>query len=481
MWPSHNRSAPLNMCDQYSLQGAIMPVAYAPNNRDASDPAPILDALITQEFGPGTVINFRLYPHSENYQSTLAANIAFVLNVHLYAGYFIRVSVDEANAQTILEYRPQGGLAWISAAGPTYQVAIPTDATCYITVVQNAGGCGRGEVYPVSAIGFKIADGTSYIEPLFPSSCILECEYALVAIISARERWVYYSGNTSANFSIPGNWAEAWQILRQCLVDWWTQDTYPAVYNSAVNAAEDKFFIRLLPGQIMPIALRSPVPASFGEGYYCGQWAVVVTTKIPCSTIVYFRCNGWDEDSTDADAWLEWTTPTDQDLCPGTVVSFTNLGSTTPRASKGTLVNGPAITLSDPFQDIVAITAYSSKTIGIFNTRTYPITGTYTCAYYGPLPYQLVPGVTIPSRLWPACPSIVSMAHCKRVCDWLQQQAIIANAYPVRWITQPLPSYILTCSKGCATGCAACCTPAIQSVKRCASGCGSGCSTHTRG
>jgi len=430
------------MCCNGNLQGSILALAYAPGNVGPEDAqVPVMDAVITAFLPLGSAVNFRFYPHLESYQSLYSRTAGFSLDAPLLPGYFIRLSTD--TGFMYLEYKVAGGGTWERAAGRSVAAAHPATASCYVYVC----GAGGQRAQPASAVGIVVTEGDdSVTAPIFPPTCILDCRYALQGAADASTEFTYFPGD---DFSIPGNWPNAWRTLRNQGA-WAASDV--ANYAATVDEAEAAYYVAPTPGQFVPMAWA---PSS---AIAKSQLAVVVTAVIPPSTVVFLSFNDWEDDS----PWLVWTTGSV--LCPGSVVSFINLGAETPCVSSGSLLPLPPYTSA--ITNHIYLTAVTLATAG-----SVAITGVYTCAYRGMIPRNLVSGVTIQRHLWPVEASVLAAPSCRVVSNWAAEAVALNTACFVRWLCQPVPTYVLAACLGCAVD-----PPAIHPVSRrgCAPGGGCG-------
>jgi hypothetical protein len=408
--------------------GSLLPLAFAP----MSESGPVMDLLVTKTQGMNVQIVFRFYPQTEGYNTGSSTSVAFYLNDAIYPGQLVRLSIEQGD--DLLYYmhltsRNIGDATWVTIAAPAPKIAFSPTSSCYVFFATCK------VIESVCAIGLIIdSEGSPLSYPILPCEEVLPCQYSILAMTNGINA-VYYNGNKS----IPGDWPNAWQTVRWGGGAWSTVSvsTFPAV----AQAAEDELFIRLLPGQLTPIAFR---PYHVDEGTFPGEWAVVVTATIPPGTVVSLWCNNWST-AVLLTPWYKWTVS--KELSPGDVVKFGNLGGTfVPWATHGIL------TVNSGYQstkDITAITAYCGE---------YPVTGTYTCDYRDVIPTEFIPGVSIQLKPWPVTPSIICTDTCKRICDWSVEQLYINRGDILRWIYQTLPSYIKTCN----VGSPCCCRPAVK-------------------
>ena len=417
------------MCEVSSVQGALMAVAYSPNQVPAdSSGVPVIDLIVTQTIGAGTYINFRFYPLNDGYLSINAVTASFYTTENMNEDTFVRIY--KYADKTTFTHRLRGSSEWKPIAASTRPIAIPNWATCFIYFCAKSSACKVTSVVPVSAVGTIVnpAFGT-VILPTFPPCQVLDCKYALLAKIPSVDYggYVYYDGG---DYSVAGNWSNTWETLR--IRGTWNRSEDYVAYEGIVMSAEDAFFIRLLPGQIVPIAF-----SKYNQSATVGaQWAIVVTNLLPRYTVVNIHFNDWSVGILDLGN-MQWSSP-HFDLPPGTVVLFSCIGlpSSVLTVSHGSVTYGTGYT---PGNAVYAITAYAASVA----SGPFPVTGTYTCTYTGSIPTELVPGINIHKNLWPDVPTMLALYGCRFIQSWCAEAILINKSCFRLWVCQQLPSWLL--------------------------------------
>ena len=445
----------------------LLPLAYAPTA--ASLAAPIvdglmLDCLVTALVYAGTVVNIRLYPQTEGYASVSAVMVSFITTSSMWPGDLMRLAVvalDEGAAGLFeLQHRPRDGV-WARIADTVpIRIGFSDTCTCYVFFTTNSGGA-CVPVSPVCAIGLRTFTGVgSPVDPILPPPCLLPCTATLVADLAPGSTGVWFTGHVGdallQNCSVPAAWADAWTLVKWSAA--WSSSADLAALAAAIGVVEDALMIRLVPGQLMPVAFRAYeyelAPTNPGEASF------VVTRRIPPMTIVYIWANAWADMHVDSVLtppwWWVWTSPA-ACLEPGTVVTLSGLGAAfTPCASTGTLAASENVAL-------VSITALTLFSLDL-RPKAWPITGIYTCFYESSLPDELVLGESIRAVPWPNTPAIIQPPPCTRIDNWTCERLTLARAPVQRWTCQAPPLFAASAKRDCFS--CNCCKPADASAYR---------------
>ena len=458
-------------CNAGSVFGAVLPTGYAP--LAAYEAAgifpplpnatyPFMQVTVTQFICAGTVLVFRFYPHGDGFQSEGASTLFFPLlaDTPVQTALQLQYAVDSGGNPTIVLATLGDAGTWVNAALPTYVQPITADASCVVFFGNSCGlaATGGGPLRPVCAIGFITTDALPY--PILPPC--LPCQYALELALPFGGQGVFI--NTTLlpqKLFVHGEWHRLWQRL--VWSDLWSNTAAPD-FSDVVTAFE----MALVPGQLTPILFAPydasapvPVPAT---------WSFVVTATVPANTAVFLDVHGgFDYDFNTPPSSLTvdyaWTSPP-YDLPAGTVVTFRGLiGSIEPTANQGIIVRTqPLSPYIGSIQAITALCGVLSDDGSTLAWPAFPVTGSYTCAYTGPVPSQLVPGRDMRATPWPTTPSIALIDSCRLVCDWECQRVLLNRAPLTRWICQPISSSIMSCKPGCkAVGC---CGPQPPFIRR---------------
>ncbi len=411
----------MSVCCESScpVPGSLLPIAFITSGVLANEN--LMDLLITTNIAAGVVVGFRFFPNTEGYLSRYSSSVSFVLPQNILAGGFLRLIYDAPGVALL--YKAIGSeVAWITIGTATQAPALTANCSCLVYSSPN-----KCAVEGISFIGIRTSEAIDGTSPVTPPCCVVPCEFQTVQPAPADpDTFIVLHGST-----VPGNWRKAWQILK-----WgsgWTSGV-PAAYEGLLTALEAALHVSLEPGQLIPVAFKpyrsAPETSSFG-----GEWALVVTEAIPANTSFYMYANAWDPTDAEDNLTLRWSTR----VCVpvGTVIDIVGFGTNAFRASFGSItVTAPGL----PSGDIYGLTAYTEEGNGI--------TALYTCVYEGPIPACLVPGVSMPARPWPNCPSILPASACRRVCNWLCERALLNSQTPHRWVTQPVPAFA-ACSPKC--------------------------------
>lgn len=406
--------------------GSVLVTAYAcPLPGDApgplADDTPVLSALVTTPLRRGTVLGFRFYPHGENYLSAAASAVTFAIGADVPAGTALTLRTTPpsyAYAGMLLLSRARGAAssALLGATGSRPVLAVHSSVFVYWAPRYS-------HVEPISALGVLSAAGA----PVLPPSSVLPCKYAITTLDpgggagDAAGQFVY-----STATAVPGAWTHAWQVLKWGVEAQWA--TAPiADYSADVEAVEDARHVQLQPGQLVAIAYK---PYEFDVApAFPGQLVLVVTREVAPGTVARVRGGPWDDSG--AAHWV-WTAPPTCALLPGTVIDMGGLRpSMLPTVNIGSIAPGDAVPeITDSFLEF---TVFSDDGA---------VTGVYPCSYFGAVPSQLVPGVSILATPWPDCASILSVpCCCSRVASWECFVLQLQRACPTRWLCQPLPSF----------------------------------------
>jgi hypothetical protein len=454
-------------CKAPSCAGMLLPLAYAPTAASLSAPIVdglLLDCLVTALVYAGTVVNCRLYPQSEGYSSTSAVMISFISTACMWPGDLLRVAVVAVDGGAAglfeLQHR-QRNSEWVRIADAVpIRIGFSDTCTCYVFFTTNASGACE-PVAPVCAIGLRTRVGEGEpIEPILPPPCVLPCTATVVADVAPGDTGVWFTAHIGdallQNTSVPADWRNAWTLVKWSAA--WASTADLAALTSAVEVVEDALAIRLVPGQLMPVAFRAYelvlAPTNPGEA------AFVVTRRVPPTTTVYIWANAWADIDVNSVLsppwWWSWTSPPTC-LEPGTVVTLSGLGAPfTPRASTGTLIASTSV----PLVSITALTLFSLD----LRPKAWPITGIYTCAYESSLPDEFVLGESIRAVPWPIAPSIIQPSPCTRIDDWACERFAIAHAPVQRWTCQAPPLFAANAKRDCFS--CSCCKPADASAYR---------------
>lgn len=416
--------------------GSILVLGYAYMATDG----PLLDALVTTRIIRRTLLGFRFYPRTEGYLSTNSSSVGFVITADLLPGSFLRLQFTDDGGMRLLA-RTSDSSDWIAVASDaTTAPAIPVRASVYLYwAAPGSSQCPQ----PISSFSFTVEDEPEPVPP-----CVLPCKWQLIQPAPDTPNDYLVADITTG---VPGSWhGGAWQVLKWGQ-PWTAGVNSPGAYAAAVESVEDGLYVAVQPGQVAILAYRpyDPVRApAFGA-----QLVFVLTTCIPAGTqLSIFVANPvW---STDLEPSWTWTAPPGADLCPGTCVDLTQLGTgdafdnPRPRASIGTLVTGSGRPVDGPITAFVITSSADASSA---------VTAMLPCSYGGLVPSCLVFGFSILCRPWPDCASRIVAPSCKHVADWPLETVLLARACPVRWLMEPSPCFAT--NTGC---CPSCCLQSLQ-------------------
>ena len=451
-WEATLGSMSTAACALPDVFGALMPLGYAPARVAAatvpSSVTPFLQLAVTQRVCAGTPLLFVFYPHADGYQSPYASTFAFVLTADALPQYTLQLQYVLSDASV-----PTLALQVVGLSGALDTIAAPASglapiaADSSVMLYFGSGPCSLAPARPVAAIGLVLdADTGSPSPPTFPPPCVLPCQFTFALNLPTGQTTVFIDAATDVY--VRGAWRTLWQRLRWTsgAALWTTNAALTGDFSSVKLASGLR--LALNPGQLVPIQF-TPLDATVARAAPAA-WAVVASADIPANTTVCLDVDFANNYNTGAPKLptYRWTTPA-FDIVAGTVVQFTNL-----HAGATPLTNYGTITVLNAFADsIVSIVAVSGALAGTTLAAPFSAaTGTFTCAFAGEPPADLVPGQDTRYAPWPNSPSIVLFDACARVCDWACQRVLLNRAPLARYVCQPLPSTILSCKPpGCKT------------------------------
>lgn len=417
------------------VAGSLLPIAYITSGVLTEEN--LLDLLVTTNITAGVVLGFRFFPGTEGYQSRYSSSVSFVLPQNILAGGFLRLRYDAPGV--VLLYKANGSVPeWATIGNATQAPALTANCSCL--VYWSPDKCTTGGI---AFIGIRTAETVTLenAAPVPPPCSVVPCEFQIVRPApGGPSTWIALQ-----DYVVPGKWINAWQIAKWS--SGWT-DGDPTGYELVVDNLEATLHVSLQPGQLIPVAFK-PYLSAEPTSSFGGEWALVVTEPIPANTSFYLFSNAWDLDEARDNLTVRWTTRTC--VPAGTVVDIVGFGTNAWRASIGHIT---VIMPGLPAGDIYGLTAYTAE--------GHAITATYTCVYEGPVPTDLIPGVSMPARPWPNCASILPTSPCHRVCNWLCERVLLNALTPKRWITQPLPAFL-----ACKPRCSLCCVQKMTLPSTC--------------
>lgn len=422
----------------YPIPGTLQPVAYRARARNPpllGDSLDIMDLLVTTYIKSGVTIGFRFYPQTEGYLSGLSSTVCFKITSALNPGECIRLT-DGGNTLKVVTFDPITPYRVIGTS--LAEVYVRDYASCYIfwTPCLN-------KVVGISYIGFRLFGGlldAVGLAPFAPPACALPCQFGTIVSVTsdtapdAEGKYVYYDANTRG---IPGDWINAWQLLKYNGNSGWTVANL-STYAVNVLALEKSFFVRLLPGQLLPIGYR---PHFLDEVSGAAELVLVATKPIPPNTSVFISVASDARNCQELDVLWVWTSP-DYYLLAGKTVNLRGLGYYgTPRVSVGTVVAAGTWPTSD--FEITGFRVFSLSTAATpVDLTEYNVTALLCCDNACPIPEGLVPGFSMPSLPWPCCSSVLLIPPCKApIEDWECEQLRLAKQCPVAWNCQPAPVF----------------------------------------
>jgi len=469
-------------CSGGSVAGALLPLAFAPTA--VRDDTPVLDVLVTCAFPRSTALGFRFYPHDAPYTSSLSSSVTFVLAAALLPGDVLRVQASEAPLTRMYLYRrhiggPGAPTAWERIATAATRPVILDNASVFLYCAPCVSS-----VVGIAALGVTTTVDEVDVPPVLPPVCAVPCKYAFAvpAPVNLVTQFVLYiagnDGETLARAGIPAAWKSAWQLLRWNVAASWQNEALIENYTSLVDAAEAALYVACVPGQLTVLGYKpydyEAAPA------FPAQLALVLTRPVPAGTTVFIRAGEWAPPVYPAPAHsvANWLWYCDAPLPAGAVLDFTGLApGVVASVSVGVVAAGSAVLPAATSFSAFTVFSTSEKAGVAEDTRWYAVTGVYTCAYAGPVPPELQPGVSILSRPWPDGGALLSVPTCpRRVTSWAVEQLVLNNACTRTWLCSGLPSFYSVCTP-CDTGSCGCvCACACASCSNaCMGGAGSAC------
>jgi hypothetical protein len=463
-----------NLCGPCTVgPGALLPVSLILQYDAPAAGAPVIDALVTVPIPAGTALGFRFYPHDATFLAPTNVSLVFVTLYDCLPGDFVRVVWHPSTtgmALNRLRYScsTEGPydvdtllIASCTATFTPVELVGPYNVFLYTLARSGVSACNRS---CTSMVGLSaIASSTSAI---LPSPCVLPCAFAIVPDGLENDpapEAVSVSLMASEAIGYPERWSAAWQWIKYGA--WTAFDVVD--YEDTVSVAESYMYVAGTPGMLIPLAVKPHVV----HDAWTAQVAFVVTTTIAAGTLLALSAqlpagNG----SVPVPYWL-WYAPATADVCPGAVLSFTNLGvvgGVLPGVNVGTVVRAPFLeAYAGPDLDLTDFTVFSAHpclltATGIWATEPHQVqyvTALYTCARPAgaPLPSTLVAGVSMPAGPWPDGPAVLPVPQTGRACVpvpksmWRAKGIALAGTTPVPWCcgATPLPCFAtgtLTCA-----------------------------------
>ena len=402
-----------------------------------------MQLAVTQCICKGTVLVFRFYPQSDGYQSSSSVTFCFALATDVTTQSTFQLRYNPNTTQ--IELWVVGVVGYfVIAATPVASQIVPATASCAVffgsPCVSVVTSSALQLVCAIGLITHSSDDFTDVVTyPILPLPCVLPCQYAYEIDLLYGNIGVQVPSDTEpSKLYVQGTWHMLWQRLKWS--DLWVSS--PSAASFAVLIQTTAFYIALLPGTFtailfvpFDITAIPPVPCT---------WAVVSTAVIPANTHVFLDVHGGDNYLSGSHFMdYKWIAPT-YDLPAGTVITFDNLGAGfAARATYGSITK-----LVDSMGSIDYICAVCAAPDGLTTVASpvFAVGASYDCLYTGPVTPQLIPGRDIRSSPWPDSRSIVLFDTCQRVCDWECQRFLLNRAPLARWVCQPIPSNILSCS-----------------------------------
>jgi hypothetical protein len=455
-----------------------MPVSLILQYPAPAPGGPVIDALVTVPIPAGTPLGFRFYPHDGTWLAPTNVSLVFITLYDCLPGDFVRVVYHPSATGMALERlrfacaAPGELLPYtvdtllIASCASTFtpvELAGPYNVFLYTLARSGPSGCAAA---CTSLVGLSaIASSTSAI---LPSTCVLPCAFAIVpdrlTIPDAEAVRIYYmpAEETPYSIAIPERWSAAWQWVKY---GFWTEFDV-ADYITRVEEVESVMYVAGTPGMLIPLAVK---PHTAGDAW-TAQVAFVVTVPIAAGTVLAISAElPTNYPTVPVPYWL-WSAPATADVCPGTVLNFTNLGVTggiLPAVNVGTVVRAPFLEdYAGPDVDLTDFTVFSAEPClllrtgwDVVETQVRYVTALYTCSRpaNAPLPLTLVAGVSMPAGPWPNGPVVLPVPQTGRACVpvpkamWRAKGIALAGLTPVPWCcgVTPLPCFAtgtLTCA-----------------------------------